>query len=135
MGIIVLIVGFNVALVGWASAQQAAEADADLQATAFYQTVKERYAGQGVIILGLNEVLANDNPNAPQIAASLLTLFEDVMVVTLPASQTSIAFASQALPFDERVLTEIVLQSGVTEFTILDTTAVKELAANPAILP
>ncbi len=134
-GSIVLIVGFNLALVGWASAQQDAKAEAELQATTFYQTVKERYAGQGVIILGLGEVLADDNPNAPQIAASLLTLFEDVMVVTLPASQTSIAFASQALPFDEKVLTEIVLQSGVTEFSVLDTTAVKELAANPALLP
>ena len=56
---IVLIAGLNLALFSWALAQPPEQTT--LQDTQFYQAVAERYAGQGVIILGINEVITPDN--------------------------------------------------------------------------
>lgn len=133
--VVVLIIGLNVALYTWASGQQSGQTVVDPRTIPFYQTVTDRYGGQGVIILGINEVLDPDNSNAPQIATSLLTLFNDVIVVILPASQTSIAFASQDLPFDPNVLSEIVRQSGEDEFVVLGMSDVRALAYNTSIEP
>jgi hypothetical protein len=130
MGLIVL---FNLALFLWISAQPPRTAAVDT--IPFYQTVTERYEGQGVIILGINEVITLDNPAAPPIATSLLTLFEDVIIVNLPGSQTSIAFASQQLPFDRNTLAEIVRQSGETEFVVLETADLRGIADNIPVRP
>lgn len=134
-GVIILVVGFNGVLYTWAISQQEEPVTVDPQTIPFYQTVTERYAGQGVMILGINEVIEPDNPAAQPIAASLLTLFDDVMIVTLPATRTSIAFASAVLPFDENVLAEILRQSGETEFIILDTPDVRAVAENQSPRP
>lgn len=134
VGVIVVILGMNVGLYLWA-ASQPRQVAVDPRTMPFYQTVTDRYGEQGIIILGLNEVLEPDNPNAPQIATSLLTLFNDVTVVNLPAAQTSIAFASQSLPFDANELTEIVHQSGEDEFTVLDTSDVRAVADNNLTAP
>jgi hypothetical protein len=133
--VVVLVVAANVALVSWAMGRQSEPVAVDPRTTPFYRTVTERYAGQGVIILGINEVMAPENPAAAPIATSLLTLFDDVMVVTLPTARSSIAFASHRLPFDRDVLAEIVRQSGEEEFVILDTTAVRTIADNSSAQP
>jgi hypothetical protein len=133
-GIVVLILILNAALFSWAAGQPQQVA-VNPQTLPFYQTITDRYGSQGIVILGLNEVLEPANANAPQIATSLLTLFNDVMVVTLPAAQTSIAFASQTLPFDPNELTEIVRQSGEDEFTVLDVSEVKAIADNNLTAP
>ena len=135
VGVALLIISLNITLFSWASGQQFEQTPIDPWTMPFYQTVTERYAGQGVVILSINEVLEPDNVNAPQIAASLLTLFNDVMAVTLPASQTSIVFASQTLPFDANVLSEIVSQSSEDEFIILEMSDIQLLASNKSAQP
>lgn len=130
-----MIIGFNLALYTWARSQQSEQASVDPRTIPFYQTVTERYAGQGVIILGINEFFEADNPAAQPIATSLLTLFNDVMIVNLPTARTSIAFASPDLPFDQNALSEILRQSGENEFVILDTIAIRAIADNPATQP
>lgn len=120
----------NIAVFSWASGQAAEQIAVDPTAVPFYQLVTDQYAGQGVIILGVNEVMTAENPAAQPIATSLLTLFGDVMVVTLPSSNVSIVFASAALPFNQEELTTLVQSSGETDFVILDTTAVRAIA-NP----
>lgn len=124
---VVFIVVLNMALFAWAFRQQAASASGEIP---FYQTVSERYAGQGVVILSINEAIEPDNPAAQQVAASLLTLFDDVLVVSMPPPQSSIAFVSHDLPFDQNTLAEIVQQSGETQFAVLDTSAVRAIAGN-----
>lgn len=132
---VLLVLASNVALVSWAGAQPSEQVAVDPRTIPFYRTVTERYAGQGVIILGVNEIMEPDNPAAPPIATSLLTLFDDVMIVTLPATHASIAFASPNLPFDQDVLAEIVRESGEEEFVILDITAVRAIADKAAAQP
>lgn len=128
--VILLVVVSNLALFSWASAQSSEPAAVDPLTIPFYQTVTERYAGQGVIILGINEVIEPENPAAVPYATSLLTLFDDVMVVTLPDTRFSVAFASSTLPFDRPTLAEIVRQSGEENFMILDATGIRAIADN-----
>lgn len=128
--VVVLIVAANVMIVSWAKTQQTEPVAIDPRSIPFYRTVSEEYEGQGVIILGVNELIQAENPAAVPIATSLLTLFDDVMVVTLPTANVSIAFASPSLPFDQETLAEIVRESGEEEFVILDNTAVRTIAEN-----
>lgn len=133
--VMAVVVVANLALISWAMTQRSDPVAVDPRTTPFYRTVTERYAGQGVIILGINEVMEPGNPAAQPIAASLLTLFDDVMVVTLSSTRSSIAFASHSLPFNQEVLAEIVRQSGEEEFVILDITAVRAIADNTSAQP
>jgi hypothetical protein len=110
----------------WALRQTAASAETT---TPFYQEISDRYGGEGVIVLQVNEVLDINNPAAAPIAASLLTLFEDVLVVAMPLEQISIAFVSHDLPFDQSVLAEILPPASEDQFVVLDMTAVQSIAA------
>lgn len=128
IGALLFIIGLNVALFSWAFSQRVEQVIVDPRTRPFYQTVSERYDGQGVVILGINEVISADNPAAPPFTSSLLTLFDDVMVVTLPSAGSSVAFAGYSLPFSEAALTEIMEQSGEEEFVILDIDEVRRIA-------
>jgi hypothetical protein len=122
------LLGANILLVIWALGQQTAPVNA--ADTPFYQLVTDRFDGQGVVILGINEMITADNPAAPSIANALLTLFEDVMVITLADDQISIAFASSHLPFNSDTLSQLAQQSGETNFTILSTPTLRTIAAH-----
>lgn len=125
-----VVVGANLALFSWASNQQAEVAASDPASTPFYRRIVNRYAGQGVITLQINELLEPGNTAASPVATSLLTLFDDVLVVALPQERSSVAFAGQQLPFDRSILSEALNQSGEDRFTILDTAALRGIAAN-----
>jgi hypothetical protein len=124
---IFLILTLNVLLVSWAFRQQAASTTSS---TPFYQEMSDRYAGQGVIILQVNEVLDINNAAAQPIASSLLTLFDDVLAVAMPGEQISIIFASHDLPFDQTTLTELLPADSEDQFIILDITAVRAIAGS-----
>ncbi len=124
--IVILLLALNIATVAWAFSQQSAPINAS--DTSFYQLVSDEFDGQGVVILGINEMITADNPAAPPLANALLTLFDDVVVVSLPNSQVSIAFASPSLPFSSETLAQLAQQSGETDFTILDTATLRAIA-------
>jgi hypothetical protein len=124
---ILIIITLNVLMISWAFRQQSASANI---ATPFYQEMSDRYAGQGVIILQVNEVLDINNAAAPPIASSLLTLFDDVLAVAMPTEQTSIVFASHDLPFDETTLAELLPPDSEDQYIILDITAVRAIAGS-----
>ena len=118
----------NFALITWSFQQQSAPVRA--ADTPFYQLVSDRFEGRGVVILGINEMITADNPAAPPLANALLTLFDDVLVITLPDNQISIAFAGSSLPFTSDTLTQLAQQSGETNFTILDAPTLRAIAVN-----
>ncbi|MBE2221659.1 MAG: hypothetical protein IAF02_08975 [Anaerolineae bacterium] len=117
----------NIILISWSVSQQTTPALAT--DTPFYQLVSDRFEGQDVVILGINGLITDDNPVAPAIANALLTLFDDVLVITLPNSQISIAFASASLPFDADTLAQFTEQNGETNYTILNTPTLRAIAA------
>lgn len=122
-----VIIILNMLMIGWAFRQQSASIDA---AVPFYQEISDRYGGQDVIILQVNEVLDINNPAAQPIAASLLTLFDDVLVVAMPLEQASIAFVGQDLPFDQTTVAEVLPADSDEQFIILDITDLQSIAAN-----
>ena len=124
---ILIIITLNLLMISWAFRQQSTTTNV---ATPFYQEMSDRYAGQGVIILQVNEVLDINNAAAQPIASSLLTLFDDVLAVAMPIEQTSIVFASHDLPFDKTALTELLPSDSEDQYTILDITAVRAIAGN-----
>jgi hypothetical protein len=124
---ILIILTLNVLMISWAFRQQSASANI---ATPFYQEMSDRYAGQGVIILQVNEVLDVNNAAAQPIASSLLTLFDDVLAVAMPTEQTSIVFASHDLPFDQTTLAELLPPDSEDQYIILDITAVRAIAGS-----
>jgi hypothetical protein len=71
-----------------------------------------------------------DNLTSRQVAASLLTLFDDVMVVTSASTESSFALAADELPFDRDRLAEVLHANGVFQFVIFDTPAVKAIVGN-----
>lgn len=129
-GVLALLFLLNVAAGAWAWGQRGEMVEVDPRSVPFYQTVSTLYEGQGVVILGLNEVLQEGNPAAVPLASSLLTLFDEVLVVVLPQQQISIAFAGPRLPFDQARLAELIIESGEMEFVIL-ATAELQVVANP----
>jgi hypothetical protein len=124
---ILFIASLNILMIAWAFRQQSGTADA---ATPFYQEISDRFSGEGVIILQVNEVFDINNPAAQPIASSLLTLFDDVLVVVMPLEQASIAFVSNDLPFDQTTLIATLPADSEDQFIVLDMTAVQAIAAN-----
>jgi hypothetical protein len=66
-----------------------------------------------------------DNLPARQFAASLLSMFDNVMVITLPADQSSLFIAGRVLPFDDAHLLELLEANGASPFVVYDTPAVQ----------
>lgn len=120
--IVALLFVLNSVIITWAFWQPA------VSESNFPQLVLDNFEGQGIVILEFSELITEDNPAASPIAESLLTLFDDVIVVTFPRTQSSIAFASSQLPLTTDALAQLAQQSGETDFTILDTSALRAIA-------
>ena len=125
IAITLLLIG-NITLITWAINQPTPPINA--ADTSFYQLVSDRFEGQDVIILGINEMITADNPAAAPIASALLTLFDDVIVITLTDRQVSLAFASAALPFNPDTLSQLAQQSGENNFDILTVSTLRSIA-------
>jgi len=110
-----------------ASTQSGARLPASESET-FYQKVINEYSGQGFVVLRINESFTPGNPAAKQAATSVLVLFDDVIVVSLPEDNYSIAFAGSKLPFNKDDLKTILLDSGDKNFSILDSGEIKTFA-------
>lgn len=126
--LICLILLVNSTVYFWAIKSQTEGSSSISEAVPFYNKVLEQYSGQGVVILHFNGTFSSNNPAIKQYATSLLVLFNDVIVVSLPRDDSSVAFASSALPFDKNDLDAILRANGDFDFTILDTQEIKSLA-------
>lgn len=96
-----------------------------LYAVPFYQAIETRLASGGFIVTGLITPFKPDERISRQIAAALLATFSEVMVITPPDLSWSLAVAADDLPFDRQSLSDLLHNSGVTEFILFDTPAVK----------
>lgn len=123
-----LILFINGGVYLWATKSQPADASAISETVPFYQTVIEKYSGQGVVVLKINGAFTSSNPAIKQFAMSLLVLFDDVLVVSLPQANFSVAFAGSLLPFNKDDLGTLLRAEGYEEFTILDTQEIRTLA-------
>ncbi len=98
---------------------------ATLYSAPFYQTVAHHLTPRGVLVANLTSTFAPGDTVSRRIAASLLTTFKQVIVVTSPAAGWSFAYAGNDLPFSHTELEQSLRAHGETQFIIYDTDAVR----------
>jgi hypothetical protein len=126
--VIVLLIGTNAALLYWILAR-VPESPAPAAATApFYQSISDQLSADGVTIVQIPGIFAVGDPASRQLSASLLSGFDNVLIVAFPAQKESVAFAGSILPLDRDSLSQLLLTNGETQFMIYDKSALKFIA-------
>jgi hypothetical protein len=126
--VILLLAVISLALLYWILAGAPASTAPEDGSVPFYHAVGEELAADQVVIIHMPGAFGVDNPVSRQLAASLLSQFDRIMLVTLPSQNESIAFAGETLPFDRDTLSEILLADGETQFIIFDRPALEFIA-------
>jgi hypothetical protein len=136
--IAIAIVLLNIGMIYWAFTQApktdhasilAEDADADIDTPAPSASLLDELAAEGVVVTQVNNRFGIDNGSALQVSAALLDTFDEVMVVTLMSTQSSMILAADELPFDRDQLTEILHTHGEVQFIVYDTNAVEALTS------
>ena len=96
-----------------------------------YQAILAQPGAEQVIMTRVAGMFGMDRMPSQRVAAANLTLFDQVMVVTLPSAESSLILSGDTLPFDQATLTNILQANGVTQFIVFDTPAVRQMTANP----
>ncbi|NOG64359.1 MAG: hypothetical protein HND46_13150 [Chloroflexi bacterium] len=103
---------------------------ATLYSESFYQSIADHLTPQGVLAVGLTSTFAPDDLVSRRITASLLAVFDEVMVITAPSVGWSFAYASNDMPFD-RTEVETALQARYEMgYVIYDTLAVQTVVGD-----
>jgi hypothetical protein len=130
--IILLLVSTNLALLYWTLTQKTAASPLDNSAVPFFHAIADQLQTEGVVVVQTTGAFSPDNLTSRKMVSSLLTLFDNVVVVTMPSKQQSIIFAGNTLPFDQNTLSELLRANGEEQFIIYDTTTVKLIAGDAA---
>jgi hypothetical protein len=122
----ILIVLINAGLVYWAVTQQSGSTTvAAVNPIPVYQSIIEGFPADNILVTHMRGLFGSDDPATEQFAATLLTQYADVMVVTVPSASSTVFLAGDTLPFDREALSNYLLDQGEVEFIIYDTSAVK----------
>lgn len=103
---------------------------ATLYSLPFYRMVQQHLAFDGVFVANLTSTFGPDDLVSRRIAAGLLLMFDDVLVVTADSVGWSFAYASDNLPFNAPVLEAALRKSGEVDFVIHDTAAVRAIVGD-----
>jgi hypothetical protein len=128
--VIVFIVGANLALIYWAFSQAPAPRPIPQSTAVPIQAVIDQLATDDVLVTRMVGTFGVDNLTSRQVTASLLAIFDEVMVVTLPTAGLSIVLAAPDLPFDRDSLSEVLRANGITQFIIFETASVKAIVGD-----
>ena len=126
----IFVVAVNLGLLYWGIAQVPASKSEVESARAYYQTIIDQLITDEVVATYMPGIFGADNLTAQQAAGSLLTVFDEVMVLVLPAAGSSIALAGDTLPFDQDAITEVLHSLGETQFIIFDTAIVESIVGD-----
>jgi hypothetical protein len=130
IGIALVVLVANVLLVSWARAQIPEATSIRHDPAAINQALLDYITIYGVEITHLEGNFSIDNLNSRQTVASLLSEFDDVMIISWSAGESSIAIAAKELPFDRSNIIEVLYSQGETQFVIYDTGAVKAMVGD-----
>jgi spermidine synthase len=101
-----------------------------LYTVSFFELVSEHLSDEGVFVLNLTRQFTPGDESTRRIAASLLTVFDEVIVVSSRSTGLSFAYAGQQLPFSADDLQLAIEVAGETEFGIFETASVQAIAGN-----
>jgi spermidine synthase len=100
---------------------------ATLYSVPFYESMASRLTNDGVLVVNLTTRLKEDNLVSRRIAASLLQVFDDVIIVTSESSRLSYAFAGNHLPFDFIQLQDVLESNGESAYKLLHHDAIESI--------
>jgi len=103
---------------------------AALYSVPMIQSAADRLAPGGVLAVNLIDTFSQEADASRRIAASLLTVFDEVMVVTPASAGWSFAYAAATLPFSRDELSAALREQGESAFIIFDTSAVQAIVGD-----
>ncbi len=95
-----------------------------------YENITERLRPGGVFVVNLTGDFEPDAVVSRRIAASLLAVFDEVMVVTSRSAGWSFAYAGDDLPFTTDEVRRAIEVAGETQFGIFETDAVRAIVGD-----
>ena len=107
---------------------------ASLYSVPFYEQIAAHLEPDGVLVVNLTTRFRDDNEVAQRITASLLAVFDDVMIVTSESSKLSYAFAGQDLPFDFLQLQSVLERNGETEYAIYQRPVIEYITGDARVI-
>jgi hypothetical protein len=130
IAIAIVIIGLNVGLLTWAFAQEPPVKSTEQNVVQAPPHLIDQFAVQGVLVTRLIGIFGSDNLEARQVSARLLDMYDEVIVVTMNSSNSSLVLAAHEIPFDRDQIAELLRENGETQFIIFDTPAVKAIVGN-----
>ncbi len=105
---------------------------ATLYSVAFYRSIHEHLTVEGIFVGNMTSAFVPGDAISGRVAASLLEVFNDVIVITPASVGWSFAFAADHLPFTREQLEVALRDRGEVQFSTFDTTAIRVIAADAA---
>lgn len=102
---------------------------ATLYSVPFYQSIRDRLTENGIFVGNMTSQFVPGDVISRRVAASVLEVFDEVMVVTPMSVGWSFIFAADDLPFTRAELENALRLNGEVQFTVFDTVAVRALVA------
>ncbi len=103
---------------------------ATLYSVPFYQSIRDKLTENGIFVGNMTSQFIPGDVISQRVAASVLKVFGEVMVVTPMSVGWSFIFAADDLPFTRAELENALRQSGEVQFTVFDTAAVRAVVAD-----
>lgn len=126
-GAALLISGLNIVLVSWAfTTPPPPKAPAENPVTSA-EAIFGQAVAHDILLTRLSGRFSGENLAARQVVHALLDIYDEVIVVTVNSSNSSIALAADELPLDRDQLSDVLLENGETQYIIFETQAVKAI--------
>lgn len=103
---------------------------ANLYTVAFYELLKSRLSDDGMAVVNLTSAFGPDDLVSRRIVASLLEVYDDVLVLTADSVGWSVAYAADRLPFSRSALEEALRDNGERQYSIFHTDAARIIAGD-----
>ena len=118
----------NIGLLGWVTQQQGEKVETD--SSTAQEKIINALDTDNTFVMEVNGIFAFENQPVQQAVISLLPYYNEIIVLSLVSTQSSLVFASDTLPFDQQSLSQVLQDVGETQFIILDTSLLEILATN-----
>lgn len=103
---------------------------ATLYSMPFYQSIHDHLTQKGIFVGNMTSSFVPGDTISRRVAASLLQVFKQVIVVTPASIGWSFVFAGDDLPFTRKELEAALRQNGEVQFSTFDTSAVRAIVGD-----
>jgi spermidine synthase len=105
---------------------------ATLYTTQYYQFIHDRLTPQGIFVGNMTSAFVPGDTISRRVAASVLEVFDEAIVITPTSVGWSFIIAADELPFTRAELEAALQASGEVQFSTFETTAVRAIVGDAA---